>query len=133
MSAIAALTVKKNDGTTDIVYAAVQPSSGDNGFALWRNEDATLPPGLRPTLKMNVKDNGPKTARKVHFEFSRPVAYTDSTSGLKKQQERVLLSCDAYLPQAVLQAEIDEAVSQFTNLLVNATLRADFKAGIAPT
>lgn len=131
MSSITNLTVKKADGTTDIVYTAIQPASGDGQFAIWRQEDTSVPQALRPTLKMKCTDNGPKTARKPHLEFSYPYTYTDSTTGLQLQAHVVLESYDGLLPTMVPDAITGEAVHQFTNLLV--ALRDSIKAGITPT
>lgn len=133
MAAISNVTVKKADGTTDIVYTAVQPASGDGGFAIWRNENTSVPQAFRPTLKMRVTDNGPKTARKPHLEYRYPFTYTDSTTGLTKQSELVLSSGDFLIPSEVPDATVAEAVCQFTNLLVSAHVRDSIKAGIAPT
>jgi len=133
MAAIANLTVKKADGTTDIVYTAVQPASGDNGQAVWRQENAAVPFGVRPTLKMNTRDNGNAAARKIHLEFGRPSTYTDTTTGLVKQSFVLLGSADFLLNKEAMDADIAEAVHQFTNLLVNTALRDSIKAGIAPT
>lgn len=131
MSSITNLTVKKADGTTDIVYTAIQPASGDGQFAIWRQENTSVPQALRPTLKMRCTDNGPKTARKPHLEFSYPYTYTDSTTGLQLQAHVVLESFDGLLPTMVPDADIAEAVHQFTNLLV--ALRSSIQAGITPT
>lgn len=133
MAAIANVTVKKADGTTDIVYTAIQPASGDGHFAVWRQEDTSVPQAFRPTLRMRVTDNGPKTARKPHLEYSYPFTYTDSTTGLKMQAHVVLASMDSLVPTQVPDATIAEAVHQFTNLLVNAAIRDSIKAGISPT
>jgi len=133
MAAITNVTVKKADGTTDIVYTAIQPASGDGQFAVWRQEDTSVPSAFRPTLKMKTSDNGPKTARKPHLEYSYPYTYTDSTTGLKMQAHVVLASSDFLVPTQVPDAVIAEAVHQFTNLLVNTAVRDSIKAGITPT
>jgi len=133
MANIANVTVKKADGTTDIVYTAINGSSGDKGEAFWRQEDVTLPQGLRPTIKMSTSDNGSKTARKVHLEFLRPTAYTDSTTGLKKQALVNYGSADFLLSKDAVDAEIAEAVHQFTNFIVITAVRDSIKAGFSPT
>lgn len=133
MSAIANVTVKKADGTTDIVYTAIQPAPGDNAFAIWRQENASVAVAFRPVLKMRVSDNGPKTARKPHLEYSYPFTYTDTTTGLVKQAHIVLSSSDFLIPTEVPDTTIAEAVHQYTNLLVSAHVRDSIKAGISPT
>lgn len=133
MASIANITVKKADGTTDIVYTAIQPASGDNQFAIWRQEDATKPQAFRPVLKMKTSDNGPKTARKPHLEYMYPFTYTDSTTGLVQQAHVCLSSADFLLPTQVPDTIIAEAVHQFTNLMVSTHIRDSVKAGITPT
>jgi len=133
MAAIANVTVKKADGTTDIVYTAIQPASGDGQFAIWRQENTAVPVAFRPVLKMKVTDNGPKTARKPHLEYSYPFTYVDSTTGLTKLAHLELSSADWLLPTEVPDATIAEAVCQFTNLMVAAHIRDSVKAGISPT
>lgn len=133
MAAITNVTVKKADGTTDIVYTAIQPASGDGQFAVWRQEDLTVPQAFRPKLSMKVSDNGPKTARKPHLEYVYPFTYTDSTTGLKKMAHLVLSSADFLVPTEVPDATVAEAVHQFTNLCVNTAVRDSIKAGISPT
>ncbi|DAD52792.1 TPA_asm: coat protein [ssRNA phage SRR7976325_19] len=132
MATITNITVKKADGTTDIVYTAIQPASGDGQFAAWRQEDLSVPSALRPVLKMKCTDNGPKTARKPHLEYSYPFTYTDSTTGLKMTAHVVLSSADYLVPTSVPDAIIAEAVHQFTNLQVSPAIRDSIKAGITP-
>lgn len=132
MAAIGNLTVKKADGTTDIIYTALQGASGDGGKAIWRQEDLTLPQALRTLFVMTSKDNGNSTARKVHLEFLRPVAYTDSTTGLKKLALTNYASSDFLLNKDSMDADIAETVHQFTNLTVHADVRSAVKAGLTP-
>lgn len=133
MANIANVTVKKADGTTDIVFTAINGSSGDKGEALWRQEDASLPQGLRPIIKMTTMDNGNKSARKVHLEFLRPTAFTDSTTGLKKQALVNYGSADFLLSKEAVDTEIAECAHQFTNFLVVTAVRDAIKAGYSPT
>lgn len=133
MANIANVTVKKADGTTDIVYTAVQGSSGYGSNALWRQEDASVPVALRPVLKMRFQPNGNNNAMRPHFEYSYPHTYTDTTTGLKKQANIVLFSSDGLMPTEVPDAIMAEAVHQFTNLLVNTHVRDHIKSMFSPS
>lgn len=77
MPSMASITVKKFDGTTDIVYDALSASGGDSSPAVWRQDTgaaAGLPVGLRNLFKLLTKWNGPKTARQMTFEYVAPYA-----------------------------------------------------------
>lgn len=133
MPTMANITVKKDDGTTDIVYTAVQPSAGDKVPAIWRQEDTGVMVGQRPVLKQVCSDNGPKTARKVHLEYARPFTYTDSVKNLPAVESIFLGSADFLVPNNMTAAAIAEGVSQFSNLLKDALIQACIKAGVSPT
>lgn len=133
MPSMANITVKKADGTTDITFSALQPSSGDGVSATWRSETAGSQPNVKPTLAVSSRWNGPRTARRVDFSFMYPQKYTDSTTSLDAVANRLILSGNFLLPAAVPDSEISEAVAQGTNLLVSTLLRDVLKAGYAPT
>lgn len=133
MANMANITVKKADGTTDIVYTALTPSAGDSIPAVWRQEDATKPAGGRPVASLLTKWNGPKTARRSEMSYTRPITYTDTTTGLTKVAHRIPVTISAVVPQEVSDAEIAEAVHQAGNLFVSALIRDSVKAGFAPT
>lgn len=133
MAAQNSVTVKKADGTTDIVYTAIQPAGGDGTPAVWRQENAGLMVGQRPLFKMKVVPNGSNTARKVHIEHSYPFTYTDSATGLTKVMNVIYGSSDYLIPNECTDAMIAEAIHQKTNLEVAAAIRDAIKAGIAPT
>jgi hypothetical protein len=44
MPTMASITVKKADGTTDIVYDALAASGGDNSPAAWRQDTGAVAP-----------------------------------------------------------------------------------------
>lgn len=133
MAQQANITVKKADGITDIVYTALTPSAGDNIAAVWRNENAALPAGGRPTCSLLTKWNGPKTARRSEMNFSYPVTYTDSTTGLTKVAHRIPMSISAVVPQEVADTIVAEAIHQGGNLFVATLMRDSVKSGFAPT
>lgn len=128
------LTVKKNDGTTDIVYNAVSPSSGDSVAAVWRQDTGnTAPPGMRPRLNLKFRDNGPRTARVLESKFVYPYTYVDSTTGQTKSTDLVLFGSNGTLPQHIPQTVVDEAVSQYFGLMNHPDVRTTVKTGFAPT
>lgn len=134
MPAIADITVKKNDGTTDIVYAAKVPSSGDNTAALFRSDAHAAPyAGLKPELNVASKWNGDKTVRRVNLLGKYHAYATDSTTTISTKIGSITMDLTFALPQSIPQADIDEGVSQLSNLINSALIRSCLKAGFAPT
>lgn len=134
MPSMASITVKKNDGTTDIVYDALSASAGDTVPAQWRQDTGNSNPmGLRPMIRMTSQDNGPKTARRVRVSGSYPFTYTDTTTSLVKADDKVVLEFNAVLPGAISSSAINEAVAQFINMLDSTLIVASTQAGYAPT
>lgn len=135
MPAMASITVKKFDGTTDIVYDALSASGGDGSPAVWRQDTgaaAGLPVGLRPTLKLSSTWNGPKTARQMKFNFVMPYAVQDSTTTKYSATDRIVADGIITLPQAIPAANINE-VYQLLNLLAATLVKQAVAAGYSPT
>lgn len=133
MPAMANITVKKNDGTTDIVYTVLSPSGGDKVPAIWRSETAGSQASVKPTLKLMTSDNGPSTARVAAAEFVYPYAVTNSTTGVTSVIHRVPFKLSATLPKEVPDATINEAVSQALNCFASVLFKDSLKSGQAPT
>jgi hypothetical protein len=133
MPSMANITVKKADGTTDIVYAALNPSSGDKVSALWRNETGGASASLRPTFNMVSQWNGARTARRVSVSFQYPFTVTDSTTSITTVKARVPFEFTITIPAEVPDTAVAEAVAQGTNLMVSTLVRDCLKVGFAPT
>lgn len=133
MPSMANITVKKNDGTTDIVFTALSPSGGDKVPAIWRSETAGSQASVKPTLKLMTSDNGPSTARVANAEFVYPYAVTNSTTGVTSVIHRVPIKLSGTFPKEVPDSIINEAVSQAMNLFVSVLFKDSLKAGVAPT
>lgn len=135
MPAMANITVKKNDGTTDIVYDALTGAGSDASPAVWRQDTgatATLPVGLRAILWIKSLWNGPKTARKLPFRYERPYAVLDTTTSKWSVSDRLIIEGTATVPQGMPPAEINEGVSQGCNLLASTLVRSSMQTGYAP-
>lgn len=136
MPTMASITVKKNDGTTDIVYDALSGSGGDSSPAAWRQDTgapAALPVGLRSTLKVMSKDNGPKTARQLRVNYAMPYAVQDSTTTLYSAKDKVVFEGIFTLPLAIPASVTDEAVAQLCNLMASDLVKAMARSGYAAT
>jgi hypothetical protein len=136
MPSMASITVKKYDGSTDIVYDALAGSGGDGSPSVWRQDTgaaAGLPVGLRKICKLLTQWNGPKTARQAKFNFVGPYAVQDSTTTLYQAKDRIVIDVFATIPQAVPASEINEAVYQAMNLLASTLVKQSVSAGYAAT
>jgi hypothetical protein len=134
MASMADITVKKNDGTTDIVFAAKVPSSGDTVNALWRSDANAAPyPGLKPEFKLSSRWNADKTARRLDFVGTYHSYYTDSATTVSSKLGTIVFTGSVAIPQQLPSADINEGVSQLTNLLVSTLVRTALKEGFAPT
>lgn len=131
MAAIANITIKKADGTTDVVYTALTGAPGDGAPAKWRNEDVTLPIGQRATLTALAKPNGRADARQVQIRVRRPVVRV--VNSVPTLIGTIPFEINATLGEQYTQAEIDEAVAQSLNFAAVVAIRDVFKTGYAPT
>lgn len=135
MPSMANITVKKYDGTTDIVYDALSASGGDGSAAVWRQDTgavAGLPVGLRKLFRLWTTWNGPKTARQMKFNFVSPYAVQDSTTTLYSAKDRVVFDGIITIPQGLPANEINEAIYQGLNLLGASLVKQSAASGYAP-
>lgn len=136
MPAMASITVKKFDGTTDIVFDALSASGGDSSPAVWRQDTgaaAGLPVGLRPLFKVSTQWNGPKTARQLKASLSFPYSVQDTTTTLYSSKDKVVAEVLITLPQGIPATGLNEATYQMLNLLDALLIRQSAAAGYAPT
>ena len=131
MPTIANITIKKSDGTTDVVYTAIQGSAGPSVPAMFRNNTIGTTVAERPTLLIKASDNGNKTSRRVRLDFSWPLVVTDS-GGNKRVNGRMAGEASVVIPQNQDAAVIKEQAYQFANLIGCALVKASFDEGYAP-
>lgn len=132
MPNMANITIKKNDGTTDVVYTAVVPSSGDKNSAIWRNLTVGTAAAHRPQLALMSMSNGPKTARRLEAKLTYPTLAT-GTDGKVNVVDKVIVDCSAIVPLGMVDTDIAEAVSQAFNLFASVLIKDSVKSGYAPT
>jgi hypothetical protein len=130
---MADIVVKKADGTTNITFTALTPSSGDKVAAQWRSETAGAAAGLRPTFQIDSQWNGPRTARRVSYSGQYPFTVTDSTTSITSVKARIPFNGQFTVPVEVPDSVVNEAVAQLSNLVSSALIQASIKAGFAPT
>lgn len=131
MPTLAAITVKKADGTTNVVYTAIAGSAGDQNPAVFRNDSVGTTVAERPTVLVKSASNGPRTARRVSVDFAWPTT-TQDAAGNKVVTGRMSGSTTVLIPQNQTAAVISEQCAQFCNLMAAALIRASFEEGYAP-
>lgn len=130
MSIIANLTVKKNDGTTDIVWTALNGMGGSAYPAAYASQTVGTALAHQPTLTMIAKDSGDKETRRTNLQIIYPNLVTDTAANTTVQRKgQIDISCA--MPKNMNAPQWNECVSQAINLLI--ALKNDLKAGTAPT
>ncbi len=133
MTSAANLTVKKNDGTTDIVYTLLAASGGDKSPAVWRSTTAPGTGGQQPQLQVQSRNNGDNTGRRVDITYVYPSVYTDAASSLSKVRSKVVATVSMLIPLDITAADALEAGAQLAHLLNNAVVLPTLQNGYAPT
>lgn len=134
MPAMASITVKKLDTVTDIIYDQITGSPGDTGMAMWRQDtgaNAALPQGQRASLLMGTKFNGPRTARRMTLQYTRPYSVLNSSTGRYEAKDQMIGGAFLILPQEIPVAELGEGAYQFLNLCGSLLVRQCGAAGYA--
>lgn len=130
MPQMANITVKKADGTTDIVYTASVPSSGDKSPALW-TQNAQSIRSFRPQITTLSQFNGPRDARRVNVVGKYPVVRT--ISGTDQKVATIPVEATIALPLVITDTEAQEVVAQFANILRSTLMQDVLASGYAPT
>lgn len=133
MASIADITIKKNDGTTDIVYVGVQPSSGDGTAAVWQVTAGGLAAAHRPELHLSARSSDAARKRALRSTFVYPQLATDSTTTITSVVQRAIASTNWTIPREMTQTQVDEFVTQYANLLAHTLLRTCVKSGYSAT
>lgn len=132
MPTMANITVKKNDGTTDVVYTMTAPSAGDKSPAVWRNNAVGSAAAFRPELRISSQSNGTKTARRVEGSYMYPSIVTGG-DGKSMVADRCLINVSAVVPQGMADVDVNEAVAQGLNLFASALVKQSVQSGFSPT
>lgn len=132
MPNMAAITVKKNDGTTDVVYTNVAASSGDKTPAVWRNNTVGTAAAHRPEFTVSSQSNGPRTARRLLIKGTYPTLVTGS-DGKVSVADRFIFDATVVVPQGMPDADVNEGASQMCNLIASTLVKDQIKSGYAAT
>lgn len=133
MPQMANITVKAANGTTDVVYNAMTPSSGDKTAAIWRVEASSTIAAHRPIVSLVTRENGNGNARRAEFSASFPYVPPAAEGHQPTVLHRVPVTFSIALPKEVPDTFLAEAIAQAGNLLVSPLIRDSLKAGFSPT
>lgn len=122
MPSLADITVKKADGTTDIVWSGVQPSSGDTVPCVWISQTVGSALAHRPWMRIKSRDNANKTLRRIDGEVSFPETATGADS-ITRVVNTVNAKFDVGVPNGMADTAVAEAVHQTMNLFASALVK----------
>lgn len=116
MTALVNLTVKKFDGTTDIVWTGMVAGQGDKVPSVHRSLTVGSATGHRPECRVAARANGDNTARVMDIAYSYPSTAVGSDGKINvvwrmNSQTRLLV------PLGMPDVDAQEAVFQFGNIL----------------
>lgn len=129
MTIIANLTIKKNDGTTDIVWSALNGQGGPNLPATFASQTVGSALAHQPTMTIVAKDSGDAETRRTNYQVIYPNLETDASS-ITRVNRKGQVDVSFSMPKIMPAAQWNECVSQTINLLT--ALKVDLKAGTAP-
>lgn len=133
MTAQANVTIKKNDGTTDITYTAALAAAGDGASAQYRSLTVGSASAHQPELRIAAKEARQGKARAFRVTYKYPQIATDTTTGLVSVVDAVQISEDFILPKGMPAVDVNEAIAQFANLMASAHLKAVVQSMYGPT
>lgn len=131
MPQMASITVKKDDGTTDVIYDAMAPSSGDKTAAVWSPGAVGGSLGTRPEVRMQSSSNAANTVRFVEGIVRWPMV--QNVSGIDTVTGFGSFSFKLTCPNDAPDSQVNELVAQATNLLSSTLFRSAFQARFAPS
>lgn len=111
MPTMADMTVKKNDGTTDIVWNNAGPGGGDGVPAIWRPSSIGASVAKRPAARFWTMSSS-QAIRVCRFTTTFPLvdAVTGAINGYITTSEEIKI------PVIALDVDVNEAIAQSGNL-----------------
>jgi len=131
MTQAADITVKKADGTTDIVWTLMQPASGDGSAAIWRSNTVGDSPAVRPQLTVTSKAAA-SGVRHVNGTLSYP-SFVEDADGIQQIQGVNYFNFHASIAPGALDSDSTQMAAQAANLLASTIMKAVNASGFAPT
>lgn len=133
MPSMANITIKKADGTTDIVWTAASPSAGDSVPAVWRSNSVSTIMGHRPRFHLALRDNATNDGRVFKGAMFYPHTMVEGGTNKVVLLGITPIRFEGTLPAGVPVADLKEAIHQAGNLAVSALVRAALEEQYAPS
>ena len=127
MPTMADITIKKNDGVTDITWNQAGAGGGDGVPAQWRPNSVGTTVQKRPLAKFWTQSSD-KQVRVGRFTTTFPVV--DAVSGAVLGY--ITTSEEVKVPVFATDAEVNEAISQSGNLRDHSLLVSSLQTMTAP-
>lgn len=124
---MANITVK-NAANADVVYVAGSPSSGDRVPARWKQNAAGTTWASRPELSVVMRSNARNTTRILEGTFKFPIIDVDGVI-----TDVIPGSFSFTSVNSVDSTKVNDAFTQFGNLIASALIRACASEGYSPT
>lgn len=128
MPTLANITIKKHDGTTDIVYTGIKPGVLPSDPAIWQTILGTAV-AHRPDLRYSVKPTG-ATTKDVRMSYQYPSLSTNSTTGITSVIARQKFVGIWTLDQSAPQVDVNEFSAQLARLIAHQTMIDALKNGL---
>lgn len=123
MPNLANITIKKANGTTDIVWTGLRRSGqGPKAPAVWRSDTVSAIPGNRPTFKLSDRPNKDGSTSVMEYQYDYPILAT--VNGVEVVVSHQRASGVIPVLQVADVTQVNEAVNQFLNLMASALVRA---------
>lgn len=133
MPSMANITIKKADGTTDIVWTAASPSAGDTVPAVWRSNTVSTIMGHRPRFQLALRDNAAGDGRVFKGALFYPHTMVEGGTNKVVLLGTTPIRFEGTLPAGVPVADLKEAIYQAGNLVVSALVRTALEEQYAPS
>lgn len=117
MPAMASMTVKKVDGTTNVTWDAIQASSGQSPV-VWRNALGTAW-AFCPELRVSSRDGARGASRIVRATAVWPETALNTTTGIYQVVNRARFTAEHEIPKGFAGAQRSEYAAQLGNLLAH--------------
>lgn len=131
MPSMANLTVKKADGTTDIVWTGLSPSAGDKVPAVWRSQTIGANVQQRPEFRLWSFGTPNGNQRTVKSSLVYPVLQV--AGGVTTVIGFCTQVMETKIAIVASDADAGECVYQGFNILSTALIKQAVKEGFAPT
>lgn len=132
MTTQANMTIKKKDGTTDVLWTGITGSAGDGVAAEWRNLTVSAPPAYQPKMETKGRKGGATgTRRKFQSVMLWPV--TATVEGVLVMVDSIKVVVETDVSMTIDTAVVEEAVYQGLNLAAHAHFKVQASEGRAST